>query len=214
MKKSSSKRWLQEHFSDPYVRRARQDGFRARSVYKLMDIDQQFRLIKSHMQVVDLGAAPGSWTEYLATAVGRGGKVFALDILPMHGIAGVEFMQGDFFKDEVARALRETIGVGKIDVVLSDMAPNLSGIKHVDQMKSFELAQRALYFAMGVLKNRGNFLIKMFHGEELQNYKELLKKYFCEIKIIKPEASRARSSEIFLLARDFRDCLSSHCNIK
>ena len=201
MKKSSSKKWMKEHFSDAYVKRAKQDGFRARSVYKLEEIDRRHKLIKPGMVVVDLGAAPGGWSEYVTRLIGNKGKVFALDILPMRPIRGAEFIQGDFTVDEVIEELHSRLGGQKVDLVLSDMAPNLSGIKDVDQMRSQELAKQAFDFSLKVLKPKGNFLVKLFHGADFDDFLQMLRKNFKDVKIIKPEASRSRSSEVFLLAR-------------
>ena len=204
MKKSSSGRWLKEHFSDVYVKRAKQEGFRARSVYKLMEINERYKIIKSNMFVVDLGAAPGGWSEYVVKLVGNKGKVFALDILPIRPISGVEFIQGDFTKDEAAKNLYNLLHGKKIDVVLSDMAPNLSGVKVVDQMLAVELAKKALDFSCMVLKCGGAFLVKVFHGVGFDDFLKSLRQNFNEVKVIKPDASRARSSEVFLLARGFK----------
>ena len=203
MKKSSSSRWLKEHFSDVYVKRAKQEGFRARSVYKLMEINERYKIIKSNMFVVDLGAAPGGWSEYVVKLVGQKGKIFALDILPIRPISGVEFVQGDFTKDEVIKNLCNHLHGRKIDVVLSDMAPNLSGVKVVDQMQAVELAKIALDFSRMVLKCGGVFLVKTFHGVGFEGFLKILRQNFNEVKVIKPDASRARSSEVFLLARGF-----------
>lgn len=204
MRKSSSNRWLREHFSDAYVKGARRDGLRARSAYKLIEINQKYHLVKPGMIVVDLGAAPGSWSVYLAGIVGVEGKVFALDRLPMAAIDGVEFILGDFSKDSVVNFLHTRVSSKQIDVVLSDMAPNLSGIKCVDSLRSIELTEQALNFACKVLKPGGSFLIKIFHGNGLRDFHKLVEEYFCVVKVLKPKASRARSSEVFLMARNFR----------
>ena len=201
MKSSSSKKWLKEHFSDKHVKLAKQEGFRARSVYKLIDIDKRHKLIKSNMTVVDLGAAPGGWSEYVAQKLNGSGKIFALDILPMKPIKDVMCIQGDFTKDEVVEDLYQKLDGQMIDLVLSDMAPNFSGVKLTDQMRSIALLEQALNFAMKVLKKDGSFLMKAFNGAEFEDFLKDLRKKFVEVKIIKPEASRARSSEIFLLAR-------------
>ena len=206
MGKSSSGRWLKEHFSDIYVKRAKSEGFRARSTYKLLEINERYKIIKSGMVVVDLGAAPGGWSQYVVREVGQKGKVFALDILPMQPITGVEFIQGDFTNDEVVKALYDKLGARKTDLVLSDMAPNLSGVRVVDDMRSMELAEKAFKFAKLVLGPNGVFLTKTFQSGEFKNLLQELRKSFSEVKVIKPEASRARSSEVFLLARN---CVSS-----
>lgn len=201
MVKGGSRRWLQEHFSDPYVKRAKEEGFRARSVYKLIEIAERYKFIKLGMSVVDLGSAPGGWSLYLAKLVGKEGKVFAVDRLAMKPIMGVDFIQGDFTQKEVVELLSKSLHGKKIDVVLSDMAPNLSGIKIVDQTQAVELAEKAFNFAKQVLKSNGSFLLKVFQGIEFADFVKILQKSFKEVRVIKPDASRARSSELFLLAR-------------
>ncbi|EKE01397.1 MAG: ribosomal RNA large subunit methyltransferase J [uncultured bacterium] len=204
MKKSkSSNRWLKEHFSDIYVKKAKQEGFRARSVYKLSEIQERYKIIKPNMFVVDLGAAPGGWSEYAVQLVAPKGKIFALDILPMQPIKGVDFIQGDFTQDDVVKDLHARLNGEKIDVVLSDMAPNLSGLSVVDQSRSINLVEIALAFAQKGLKPGGVFLTKIFQGAGFENFVKNLRHSFGEVKVIKPDASRARSKEIFLLARDF-----------
>lgn len=205
MKKSnSSSQWLKEHFSDVYVKRAKQEGFRARSVYKLQEMVERSKFIKPGMVIVDLGAAPGSWSEYVVQRVGATGKVFALDILPMRPIRGVEFIQGDFTQGEIIQNLCNHLQGQKVDVVLSDMAPNLSGIKLSDQMRSIDLAEKALGFAQIVLKPSGVFLIKTFHGYGFEDFLKLLQQNFSTVKVMKPDASRARSSEVFLFAEKLK----------
>jgi len=201
VKKSSSNRWLKEHFSDAYVRRAKNEGFRARSVYKLKEIDERLKLIKPNHVVVDLGAAPGGWSQYVASRVVPQGKVFALDVLPMQPVSTVKFIQGDFTSFDVIQCLINELGGQKVDVVLSDMAPNLSGIKLADQMQALELANRALFFARQVLHSKGTFLLKAFQGGEFADFLRKLRESFSEVKVIKPGASRARSSELFLLCQ-------------
>jgi 23S rRNA (uridine2552-2'-O)-methyltransferase len=201
--KGSSKRWLQEHFSDAYVKRAQAEGYRARSVYKLMDISKRYQLLKPKMLVVDLGAAPGGWSELAKQLVGPVGRVVALDILPIKPIAGVEFMQGDFSDPKMAEILLEKIGRQMADVVLSDMAPNLSGLVDVDQERATNLVMAAFNFAVLALKPNGNFLTKVFQGANFTSIQKLLATRFREVKVIKPEASRARSSEVYILGRGF-----------
>lgn len=200
MKKSSSKRWLKEHFSDVYVKRAKKEGFRARSVYKLMEIDERFKVIKAGMLVVDLGAAPGGWSEYAIKRVGSKGKVFALDILPMKSIYGVECIQGDFTSHDVVADLNGRLDGNEVDLVLSDMAPNMSGVKLTDQMRAIELSSKALDFALKVLKKTGVFIVKTFHGVDFEVFLKKLRKSFVDVKVVKPDASRARSNEVFLMA--------------
>ena len=201
---ASSRNWLQEHFADTYVKKAKQEGFRARSVYKLIEIQERHKIIKPNMIVVDLGAAPGGWSEYLTRIVGGAGKIFALDILPMQSLGGVEFIQGDFTLDAVVQTLESRLNGARVDVVLSDMAPNLSGLDIVDQARSIELARRALNFAKTVLKPSGVFLIKVFQGADSEGFLKDLRKYFKAVKVIKPDASRARSKEVYLLASSFK----------
>jgi 23S rRNA (uridine2552-2'-O)-methyltransferase len=203
-KSKSSGRWLKEHFSDIYVKRAKQDGFRARSVYKLMEIQERYGIIKHNMIVVDLGASPGGWSEYVVQLIGSGGEVFALDILPMQPIKGVEFIQGDFTQDDVMKDLCARLNQRKVDVVLSDMAPNLSGLSVVDQAQTMDLVERALVFAQMTLKTKGLFVTKVFQGDGFDVFLKNLRHSFGEVKVIKPEASRARSSEVFLMARNFK----------
>lgn len=207
-KSKSSNRWLKEHFSDIYVKQARQEGFRARSVYKLIEIQERYKIIKPNMFVVDLGAAPGGWSEYTVQLVGPKGKVIALDILPMQPIRKVEFIQGDFTQDDVIKKLNELIHKQKFDALLSDMAPNLSGLSVVDQSRSMDLVERALSFAQTVLKPGGLFLTKIFQGAEFDVFLKNLCHNFTEVKIIKPNASRARSSETFLLARNYKQIVT------
>lgn len=213
MKKSSNKRWLKEHFTDLYVRRSKQEGFRARSIYKLAEINDKYSLVGRGMVVVDLGAAPGGWSEYLVTAVGKTGQIFALDVLPMVPIQGVKIIRGDFFENEIAEYLQQFIGT-KIDVVLSDIAPNLTGVKQVDQLKSMELVNKAFEFATRTLKSGGSFLVKVFHGDNFNNFLGILRNSFYDVKIIKPKSSRSRSSEVFLLARNFKSDVGDRGNVK
>ncbi|OGT07043.1 MAG: 23S rRNA (uridine(2552)-2'-O)-methyltransferase [Gammaproteobacteria bacterium GWE2_37_16] len=201
-KSSSSKRWLHEHNSDVYVKRAHQEGYRARSVYKLQEIQAIHKILKPGMVVVDLGAAPGGWSEFVAKTIGKSGKVFAVDILSMQPIAGVEFIHGDFTDPKIVNALSQRIGGAEVDAVLSDMAPNLSGCSVTDQARSLELLEAALVFAKKFLKLKGIFLCKAFQGAELIKFTNELRKNFSTVKIIKPPASRSRSKEIFLLAQN------------
>jgi len=202
MKKSkSSKHWLEEHFSDVYVKKAQKAGYRARSVYKLLEIQERYKIIKPNMTVVDLGAAPGGWSELLVKLVKPIGKVIAVDILPIKPIAGVEIIQGDFTHEEVTKALLARGLAQNTDAVLSDMAPNMSGVSVSDQARSIALVESAALFAIKILKPKGIFLAKLFHGEGFDKVLEMLQKKFKEVKIIKPDASRSRSREVYLLAR-------------
>ena len=205
-KKSRSKssgRWLQEHFDDEYVKKAQKDGYRSRAVYKLLEIDEKDQLLKPGMTVVDLGAAPGSWSEVAAQRVGEKGTVIALDILPMDSLPGVTFIQGDFREEGPYNALLEALGDSQVDLVMSDMAPNISGMKAVDQPRAMYLAELALELARKVLKPGGDLLVKAFNGEGIDAYKQELRKDFKTLIVRKPRASRPRSPEIYLLARGY-----------
>lgn len=199
----SSQRWLKDHFADPFVKQAHAEGLRSRAVFKLKQIDEKYKLIKRGMCVVDLGAAPGGWSEYVAGRVEIGGQVVAMDILPMAALADVTFIQGDFTEQATYELLLTTLDGRKVDLVLSDMAPNISGVKLVDQPKSMYLAELARDFAQQVLAGGGNFLIKLFHGEGFDNYVKSLREMFDKVQVLKPDASRAKSSEVYLLARHY-----------
>lgn len=201
MKRTSS--WLNEHFSDYYVKQAHKQKLPARSIFKLSEIDASEHLVNPNMLIVDLGAAPGGWSTYLAKRLMGRGKIWALDILNMPPIAGVNFLQGDFTDPQVVKKLMDSIP-DKVDLVLSDMAPNLSGIAEFDQMRSFKLASGALNFAAQTLKPGGSFLIKLFQGEEFQTFYQKVTAMFAKVKLLKPNASRARSKELFLLAKNFK----------
>ena len=200
----TSGKWLKEHFDDPYVKRAQQEGWRSRAVYKLQEIDERDRLLRRGMTVVDLGAAPGSWSEWVARKVQPGGRVVALDVLPMDALPDVTFIQGDFREETVLEQLLATIGENPVDLVLSDMAPNLSGMKAVDQPRAMYLAELSLDLAERVLRPGGDLLIKAFTGEGLDEFKRQLRSRFGKLQVRKPAASRPRSPEIYLLARNFR----------
>lgn len=197
------KQWMQEHLKDEYVQRAQKEGYRSRAVYKLTEIDARDRLIKPGYRVVDLGAAPGSWTEYAAKKVAKTGKVFALDILEMPAVQGVTFIQGDFRQADVLTELLQALDNQPIDLVMSDMAPNISGMKAVDQPRSVYLVELALELARDVLKPGGNLLVKVFNGEGIEALKQTLRKDFASLQVRKPRASRLRSSENYLLARGY-----------
>jgi 23S rRNA (uridine2552-2'-O)-methyltransferase len=196
----SSERWLAEHHSDRFVKQARSEGWRSRAVFKLQEIDTRHRLIKPGMLVVDLGAAPGAWSQYVRGKVGRNGRVVASDILPMDGIAGVDFVAGDFREAEVLESIKTQLGGNSADLLLSDMAPNLSGIDVVDQPRAMYLAELALEMAGAVLKPGGDALIKVFQGAGFQELTALARQKFAAVRFLKPEASRARSPETYLLA--------------
>lgn len=199
----TSGKWLKEHFDDVYVKRAQQEGWRSRAVYKLIEIDEKDHILKPGMTVIDLGAAPGSWCEYVARKIGDKGRIIALDILPMDSLADVTFIQGDFREQEVYDQLLSTLGDSPVDLVMSDMAPNISGMKAVDQPRAMYLAELTLELADKVLVEGGDLLIKVFTGEGLDDFKQELRKRFNKILVRKPKASRPRSPEIYLLARGY-----------
>jgi 23S rRNA (uridine2552-2'-O)-methyltransferase len=200
MKRSkTSKSWMMEHINDPFVQRAKAAGLRARAAFKLMEIDDRDKLLRAGMTVVDLGAAPGSWSQVAIGRVGAKGRVFALDLLPMEPIAGVEFMQGDFHDEDFVRGFEERLGGGRVDVVLSDIAPNISGIPSSDQARSIHLAELALDFAQRHLTPGGRFLVKVFQGEGFEAFRKAMEASFATVQVRKPDASRDRSSEVFLL---------------
>ena len=203
----SSRQWLDEHFSDHYVKRSQTEGWRSRAVYKLEEMDQKDKLIKGGMNVVDLGAAPGGWSQYAAKCMrerGGAGRVFALDILPMASIAGVDFIEGDFREAEVLDQLMALMGeVAEnkgADLVLSDMAPNTSGVAAVDLPRAMYLAELAMDLALQVLKPQGRFLVKVFQGEGFEDYLREMRSQFSQVVSRKPKASRSRSREVYLLA--------------
>lgn len=200
----SSSRWLREHFDDPYVKKAKVEGLRSRAVFKLEELVDRGALLKPGMRVVDLGAAPGGWSQLVRQRLGDSGTVVALDMLPMQGIAGVEVLQGDFREESVLQALEQRLDGGKIDLVLSDMAPNMSGVTTVDQIRAMDLAELALDFCRHWLKPGGAFLIKLFHGTGFDEYLRSLRTDFSRVSMRKPKASRARSREVYALATGFK----------
>jgi len=200
----SSKGWLKEHFDDEYVTRAQQAGYRSRAVYKLLEIQKKDRLLKSGMTVVDLGAAPGGWSQAAAEIVGKKGRVIALDILPMSSLAGVEVIEGDFREDSVLEHLLKSLGDRPVDLVMSDMAPNMSGMKDMDQPRAMHLTELALDLANQVLRKDGDIVVKVFQGEGFDEYLRDLKKAFNKVLTRKPDASRARSREVYLVGRGFK----------
>ena len=203
-KSKTSKRWLQEHESDEYVKRSRLDGYRSRASYKLLELDMRERLFKPGMVVVDLGAAPGGWSQVAIKKVGSKGVVIASDILPMDSIADVDFVQGDFTELAVYEQILEILDNRTVDLVISDMAPNMSGIKAVDQPRSIYLVELALDFAQQVLKPEGVFLTKVFQGEGFDALLKRARGDFRTVVAKKPEASRSRSREIYWLASGFK----------
>ena len=200
----SSKSWLNEHVNDPYVQRAQKDGYRARAAYKLLEINEKDKLIKSGTLLADLGSAPGSWSQVAAKLVGPTGQVFALDILPMERIDSVHFIQGDFREDEVLRQFENLLGNRPLDLVICDMAPNMSGNAVTDQARSYYLCELALDFARNHLKPGGSFLVKVFQGAGYQEYLAEMRSLFQTVQTRKPDASRNRSSESYLLGKNKR----------
>lgn len=200
---ASSQRWLQEHFKDVYVKKAHKQGYRSRAAFKLLAIQEKDQLVKSGMCVVDLGAAPGGWSQWLSTAVGDKGEVYALDILDMPPINRVNFIQGDFTSEEVFDQFMACLKGKKVDLVLSDMAPNMSGVAVSDQAKSMYLAELACEFAQKTLKPGGGFLVKVFQGDGFDVFLKYLRSLFKSVITRKPDASRARSREVYLYAKGF-----------
>jgi 23S rRNA (uridine2552-2'-O)-methyltransferase len=202
--KSSSNRWLKEHFSDPYVKQAQRAGYRSRAVFKLMEMQKADRLFKPGMRVIDLGAAPGGWSQLLSQWIMPNGTVVAVDLLPIEPIKGVEIIQGDFTNAQVQQKLLANPMASRVDWLVSDMAPNLSGIDSIDQPRAAALAEAVLEFAPLALKSGGSVLIKFFQGNEFKALLEHIKREFTTVLIRKPKASRDRSSEIYILARGFK----------
>lgn len=200
----TSKAWMHEHVTDIYVRRAKQDGYRSRSAYKLLEILEKDKLVRPGMTVVDLGAAPGGWSQVLAPLVGAKGQVIALDILEMEPLRGAVLIRGDFSDESTLKLLEEQMGDRSIDLVVSDMAPNISGVGLVDQARSIHLAELAFEFARDRLKPGGNLLVKVFQGAGLDEFRKQLTAAFASVTVRKPKASRDRSSEFYLLARGKR----------
>jgi 23S rRNA (uridine2552-2'-O)-methyltransferase len=200
----SSRRWLAEHAADPFVKRARESGFRSRAVFKLEDIQRTDRLIRPGMSIVDLGAAPGGWSQLAVKLLQGRGRIIALDILPMDAIAGVDFIQGDFAQESVLAQLIEALGTERPALVMSDMAPNMCGMAEVDHDRSMHLVELSLDFTRAQLAPGGDFLVKVFQGRGFQSLMQQLKALFATVKVRKPPASRARSPELYLLARHFK----------
>ena len=200
----SSARWLQEHFDDPYVKKAQKLGYRSRASFKLLEIQEKDRLIKPGMTVVDLGSAPGGWSQVAMALVGHNGRVIASDILPMDSLAGVDFICGDFSEDAVLQQILDCLGDAKADVVISDMAPNMSGMPAVDQARAMYLIELAVDMASQVLKPGGSFLSKVFHGEEFDELLRQLRTRYARVLTRKPQASRARSRETYVLAQGLK----------
>jgi 23S rRNA (uridine2552-2'-O)-methyltransferase len=200
----TSKAWMREHVNDPYVKRAQSEGYRSRAAYKLAQIAGRDKLLRPGMIVVDLGAAPGGWSQVAAQGVAPGGRVFAVDLLEMAELPGVTFIRGDFQGGETLAELERLLAGKAADLVLSDMAPNISGIASVDQARAVGLAELALDFAINHLKPQGNFLVKVFQGAGFEEFVKALRGHFGQVMTRKPEASRSRSNEVYLLGRGLK----------
>jgi len=200
----TSKAWMHEHVNDPYVRRAQAEGMRSRAAYKLQQLAGRDGLLKPGLTVVDLGATPGGWSQVAAAAVGSSGRVVAVDLLEMSPVAGVSFIHGDFGDDVVLGEVERMLGGQGADLVLSDMAPNLSGVAGTDQARSIGLAELALDFAVKHLKPRGNFLVKVFQGSGFEALVAEIRRHFVQVAIRKPDASRSRSNEVYVVAKGLK----------
>ncbi|MCB1616270.1 MAG: 23S rRNA (uridine(2552)-2'-O)-methyltransferase RlmE [Pseudomonadales bacterium] len=203
-KSKSSKRWMQEHVNDPYVKRAQIDGYRSRASYKLIEINNKDKLIRPGMLVMDLGSAPGGWSQVAGPWVGDKGRIIATDILPMDALPYTDFIQGDFTEDAVFEQIITALDGKQVDVVLSDMAPNITGISSADQASSMYLVELALDMARQVLKPQGSFVTKVFHGEGYDALLKDVRSSFDKVAVRKPDSSRARSSEVYIVAKGFR----------
>jgi len=204
MAKSKNRSWIKQHVKDPYVKQSQVDGYRSRASYKLLEIVEKDRLIRSGMTVVDLGSAPGGWSQVAARLVGHTGRVHALDLLPMDSIAGVDFIQGDFTEEDIFDELLKLIENRPVDLVISDMAPNLSGNKAVDQPAVMYLAELAVELAEKVLASDGVFIAKLFQGQGFDPFVLQVRTLFNGVSIIKPDASRSRSREVYLVAKGLK----------
>ncbi|MFT7228370.1 MAG: 23S rRNA (uridine2552-2'-O)-methyltransferase [Methylophilaceae bacterium] len=194
-----SKAWMQEHLNDEYVKRAQKEGYRARAAYKLMEIDDKDKLIRPRMTIVDLGSSPGSWCQVAKQRLKGQGRIIGLDLLDMHTIAGVEFIQGDFREESVLKELEEKLNNKQVDLVIADMAPNISGVKYADQAGAIYLIELALEFSQQWLKPNGNFLVKVFMGAGFDDIVKRMRSEFDKVVTRKPKASRGRSNETYLL---------------
>jgi len=205
MTSKSSRRWLKEHFSDQYVKKAQLDGFRSRAVYKLLELQNKHHLFKPGMTVIDLGAAPGGWSQLVANYIKPHGHVIAVDLLPIEPINGVKFIQGDFTEEVMIRNILNTIPAShRVDWVLSDMAPNMSGNACIDISKAMYLVELTLDFALPILSSTGGIVVKVFQGEGFDDFLSKCKQYFTSTMIKKPNASRGRSRELYILMRELR----------
>ena len=199
-KSKTSKQWMREHVNDPFVQLAQKEGYRSRAAYKLLEIDAKDRLLKPGMVVVDLGATPGGWSQVAVARVGRSGKVIALDLLPLDALKGVDFIQGDFRDEAVLKQFEDLLQGKPVGLVISDMAPNISGVASADQARAVHLAELAMEFALEHLKPEGSFLVKVFQGAGFEEFHKLMRSRFARVVTRKPKASRDRSSELYLLA--------------
>ena len=202
-KANNSKNWIKGHVKDPFVIQAQKDGYRSRAAYKLIEIDKKYKIIKSGITAVDLGAAPGGWSQVLTKKIGLKGKVIGIDLLEVAPIKGIDFIQGDFMQEEILNEMVDKLENKPVDLVISDMAPNISGIKMVDQQKAIYLNELAFDFASKHLKQNGCFLVKSFVGKDFEEFVKDLKSCFKKVYKIKPDSSRSRSAEIFLLGYEF-----------
>jgi 23S rRNA (uridine2552-2'-O)-methyltransferase len=205
VRSKSSHKWLQEHFQDEFVKKAHAQGYRSRAVFKLIEIQEKDRIIKPGMNVLDLGAAPGGWSQYVRKQIGKKNQIIALDILPIEPLEGVEFIQGDFTENKVLDALLNVLDGENIRLVLSDMSPNITGNREIDQPRSVYLAELALDAARKVLMQGGDFLVKMFQGEGFDGFLQDIQQSFTKVVIRKPKASRSRSNEVYILAKGFKN---------
>jgi len=196
--------WKERQDRDPYVQQARRDGWRSRAVYKLEQIDQKERLLKKGMICVDLGAAPGSWSQYVTEKLKSDVRIVAVDLLPMDSLPSVDFIEGDFTDDEVLDAMRQAVGDSPVDLVISDMAPNISGTRSIDQPRSMYLAELAMELCKEMLRPGGDFVCKLFQGEGIDEYIVAARAAFKRVKVMKPKASRPGSREVYLVARNYR----------
>ncbi len=203
-RKGSSRRWLAQHRDDPYVQAARRQGYRSRASFKLLEMDRRYRIFRPGQAVVDLGAAPGGWCQVAAERIGGSGRILACDLLPMEPLPGVEFLQGDFTEPEVLAELRQTLDSQLVDVVISDLAPNISGMRSVDQPRAMYLVELALEFAAELLKPGGVFVAKVFQGEGFDSLLQDTRRQFRQVRVFKPEASRPESREVYWIAAGHR----------
>ncbi len=204
VKSKNNNSWMNEHFNDKYVKQAQKDGFRSRASYKLIEINNKDKLFRPAMQVVDLGAAPGGWSQVATKLIGNNGRIVASDILAIEPLSGVDFIQGDFTEQKVYEAILKAINDKKADLVISDMAPNMSGNSAVDQPRAMYLIEHALDMATQVLKPDGNFLVKVFQAEGFNGYLKAMQAQFTTVVTRKPNASRTRSREVYLLGRQYK----------